>query len=374
MSANYTDEQEATRPPSSKRRLTSLSRYRSVAILLVVLVALLVGPGLAISSTIPTIAITDVITDQTVSIMTYNYPANQDFVVTMGPMGSMGIDGYYVTTIKSGAGGSFPATFTIPEQLKGSYQIAIRLQSAQGFYSFNWFYNNTTGTGTGGQPGYTGIPTFQVLSVVTDQTVTVRTHNFPANQVFRWTMGPMGTQGINGIAVAGFEAWNSGTGGQQDLTLPIPAQLRGSFQISMRAQTSHANPFFAYNWFYNNTTGTGGQPTPPPPPPPPDYTGIPTFKVCSVVQNGTVTIRTNNFPPNQVFNVTMGLMYTAGVNGIPATPSSINSTTGGTQDYTFTIPAQLHGQSRISIRAQTGHQYPFYAFNWFFNNTANVCP
>jgi hypothetical protein len=372
MSANYTDEQETTRPQSSKRRLTSLSRYRSVAILLVVLVALLVGPGLAISSTIPTIAITDVITDQTVSIMTYNYPANQDFVVTMGPMGSMGIDGYYVTTIKSGPGGSFPATFTIPEQLKGSYQIAIRLQSAQGFYSFNWFYNNTT-IGQGGQPGYTGIPTFQVLSVVTDQTVTVRTHNFPANQVFRWTMGPMGTQGINGIAVAGFEAWNSGTGGQQDLTLPIPAQLRGSFQISMRAQTSHANPFFAYNWFYNNTTGAGGQPTPPPPPPP-DYTGIPTFTVCSVAQNSTVTIRTKNFPPNQTFYVTMGLMYTAGINGYAATPSSINSTTGGTQDYTFTIPTQLQGQSRISIRAQTGHQYPFYAYNWFFNTTANVCP
>jgi hypothetical protein len=67
-------------------------------------------------------------------------------------------------------------------------------------------------------------------------------------------------------------------------------------------------------------------------------------------------------------------MYTAGINGYAATPSSINSTTGGTQDYTFTIPTQLQGQSRISIRAQTGHQYPFYAYNWFFNTTANVCP
>ncbi|MCZ7667132.1 MAG: hypothetical protein M5U34_07880 [Chloroflexi bacterium] len=299
MSTNYSEEQSSTTGASMKRRLLPLARYRSVAILLVVMLVLLVGPGLAISSTIPTISITNVVTDQTVTIVTYNYPANQNFVVTMGPMGSKGIGGYYVTTINSGAGGSLPATFAIPEQLKGSYQIAIRLESAQGFYSFNWFYNNTTGIG--GPPGYTGIPTFSILGVTANQNVTVRMNNFPANQVFRWTMGPMGTQGINGFAVSGFEAWNSGAGGQQDLTLSIPAQLNGSYQISIRAQTGHPwpHPYYAYNWFYNNTTGSGGLPTPPPPTD--SYTGIPTFKVCRVVQNSNVTIRTNNFPPNQTF-------------------------------------------------------------------------
>ncbi len=128
---NTNDSTDLTRA-SVRQRLASLPRFRTSAILLVVLVVLLVGPSAAISSTIPTISINSVVTDQTVSITTYNYPANQDFVVTMGPMGSMGINGYYVTTINSGAGGSFPATFAIPYQLKGSYQIAIRLQSAQG--------------------------------------------------------------------------------------------------------------------------------------------------------------------------------------------------------------------------------------------------
>lgn len=116
-----------------KQKLTPILRFRSLAILLVVMVVLLVGPGIAASSTIPTIAITGVAVDQTVTIQTYNYPANQNFVVTMGPMGSQGIDGHYVSTINSGNGGSFPATFAIPDQLKGSSQIAIRLQSAQGF-------------------------------------------------------------------------------------------------------------------------------------------------------------------------------------------------------------------------------------------------
>lgn len=352
---------------SVSQRLASLSRFRTSAILLVVLVILLVGPGIAISSTIPTIGVTNVVADQTVSIMTYNYPANQDFVVTMGPMGSLGIDGYYVTTINSGAGGSFPATFTIPAALQGSYQIAIRLQSAQGYYSYNWFYNNTAGQG--GQPPFVGIPTFKILSVTEDQTVTVETNNFPANQTFVWTMGPMGTQGIGGFVVD--PAWSSNNGGTITTTLNIPPQLYGSYQISIRAQTGHANPFYAYNWFYNNTTGSGGV-QPPPPPPPPSYTGFPTFTVCSVVQNGSATIRTNNLPPNQVFKVTMGPMWTAGVNGTPVTGfEAWNSGAGGTQDLTLPIPAGLQGSYQISVRMQTSHAYPFFAYNWFYNNNAS---
>jgi hypothetical protein len=350
-----------------KQKFAPMLRYRTVGILLVVMVALLVGPGIAISSTIPTISITSVVADQTVTIQTHNYPANQNFVVTMGPMGTQGINGFYVTTINSGNGGSFPATFTIPPQLQGSYQISIRLQSAQGYYSYNWFYNNTTnppGTGTGGTPGYVGIPTFSIASVVTDQNVTIQTNNFPAGQTFRVTMGAMGTRGINGIYVGDID---SGPGGTSTFTFPIPPALYGSYQISIRAQTSHANPYFAYNWFYNNTSGVGGQP----PPPPSGYTGIPTFKVCEVVRDGTVTIVTNNFPPNQEFTLRMGPMYTAGINGIVVT--TFNSGDGSSQRLTFQVPAQLYGSSRIAIRAETAHANPFFAYNWFFNNTAVVC-
>lgn len=361
---NTNDTTDLTRA-SVSQRLASLPRFRTSAIFLVVLVVLLVGPSVAISQTIPTILIDSVVADQTVSLTTYNYPANQDFVVTMGPMGSMGINGYYVTTINSGAGGSFNVNdLPIPPQLFGSYQIAIRLQSAQGYYSYNWFYNNTTGIGTG---GYTGIPTIGIESVVQDNTVTLHTHNFPAGQVFKWTMGPMGTQGINGIPVAGYEAWDSGPGGEQTLTLPIPAELFGSYQISIRAQTSHANPYYAYNWFYNNPapgTGTGGS-----------YTGYPTFTVCSVVQNGNITVKANNLPPNQDFKVTMGPMWTAGINGYPVPVEgqpTWNSGTGGTQTLPpLPIPSELYGSYQISVRMQTGQAYPYYAYNWFYNNNAS---
>jgi hypothetical protein len=35
-------------------------------------------------------------------------------------------------------------TFDIPASLKGSYQIAVRLQSntGSGYFAYNWFYNN----------------------------------------------------------------------------------------------------------------------------------------------------------------------------------------------------------------------------------------
>jgi hypothetical protein len=217
----------------------------------------------------------------------------------------------------------------------------------------------------GVRPAYAStIPTISITNVVTDQTVTVQTYNFPPNQNFVVTMGPFGTQGIGGYVVA---TTNSGVGGSFSATYNIPDQLKGSYRIAIRLQTTHANPFFAYNWFYNNTTGTGGIP-PTQPPPGPVYTGIPTFTVCSVVQNQTVTIRTNNMPPNHTFTVTMGPFGTQGIGGYVV--GTLNSGAGGQLTATFNIPPQMAGAYRIAIRTQGS---PWFAYNWFYNNTATVC-
>jgi hypothetical protein len=92
--------------------------------------------------------------------------------------------------------------------------------------------------------------------------------------------------------------------------------------------------FFAYNWFYNNTTGvvtpvpptvTPGGPTLTPTSPP--FTGIPTFSIQAVERDVSVTILTNNFPPNQNFTVRMGPYGTAGIGGTVVTTT--NSGAGG---------------------------------------------
>jgi LysM repeat protein len=92
---------------------------------------------------IPTITIIAVVRNSSVTLQTANFPANQSFNVTMGPIGSLGVGGHAAGSVNSGAGGAFTATVTIPTQMVNASAIAIRLQSASGYYSYGWFYNST---------------------------------------------------------------------------------------------------------------------------------------------------------------------------------------------------------------------------------------
>lgn len=195
----------------------------------------------------PTFSIASVVRDSTVTIQTANFPPNDTFNVLMGKFGTQGINGTKVGTLKSGNGGSLSATFDIPTGLQGLSRIAIRLQSpTSGYFSYNWFYNNTSSGTSGGTSAYTGIPTFSISSVSPDNTVTIRTNNFPKNMKFDVLMGAYGTQAINGIKVTTID---SGNGGSFSTTYNIPSSLAGSYRIAIRLQGSSG--YFAYNWFYN---------------------------------------------------------------------------------------------------------------------------
>ena len=103
------------------------------------------GPGYPGYYGIPTIWIASVVRDNSVTITTNNFPPGLTFDVLMGPMGTRGVNGYKVGTLNSGAGGTLTATFSIPSQLYGHSQIAIRTQNlSTGYFSYNWFFNNTT--------------------------------------------------------------------------------------------------------------------------------------------------------------------------------------------------------------------------------------
>jgi len=297
---------------------------------------------------IPTFKITDVVVDTSVTIHTNNFPANIEFTVRMGPIGTRAIGGIVVGTTNSGTGGAFDATYTIPDSLKGSAQIAIRMDSPTGFYfAYNWFYNNTTGVTP--PPGYTGIPTFSIVSVVMDSTVTIKTTNFPPDEDFTVRMGPFGTKAIGGEVVA---TTNSGTGGSFEKTYDIPADLAGSYKIAIRMDSS--NGYFAYNWFYNNTAAA----------PAPEYTGIPTFKIVGVTKDASVTIKTTNFPADQEFTVRMGPIGTKAIGGIVV--GTTDSGTGGSFEATYNIPASLAGSALIAIRMDSANGF-YYSYNWFYN-------
>lgn len=334
---------------------------------LIVIVALFgsifAGVSQVQASTYPTFSISEVKTDESVTILTNNMPANKNFNVLMGEIGTKGIDGIIVATLNSDKGGSFLATFPIPEQLKGRAQIAIRLEGTDNpYYAYNWFWNDAkNGTWPEDYPPAQpptcacNIPTFSIKSVVKGEDVTITTYNFPKNVEFTVLMGKMWTRGINGIEVA---TLNSGEGGSFEATFDIPAELANEERIAIRLEGTGG--YYAYNWFWNNTAST------PPAEPVDGYSGYPYFFITAVEKDTTVSIKAYNLPKDTDFAVLMGKMWTMGINGIEVT--TLNSGEGGTLEATFAIPAELAGEQRIAIRLQ-GEVY--YAYNWFWNNTTN---
>ena len=334
---------------------------------LIVMVALFgsifAGVSQVQASTYPTFSISEVKTDESVTILTNNMPANKNFNVLMGEIGTKGIDGIIVATLNSDKGGSFLATFPIPEQLKGRAQIAIRLEGTDNpYYAYNWFWNDAkNGTWPEDYPPAQpptcacNIPTFSIKSVVKGEDVTITTYNFPKNVEFTVLMGKMWTRGINGIEVA---TLNSEEGGSFEATFDIPEELANEERIAIRLEGTGG--YYAYNWFWNNTAST------PPAEPVDGYSGYPYFFITAVEKDTTVSIKAYNLPKGTDFTVLMEKMWTMGINGIEVT--TLNSGEGGTLEATFDIPAELAGEQRIAIRLQ-GEVY--YAYNWFWNNTTN---
>jgi lipoprotein NlpD len=81
---------------------------------------------------------------------------------------------------------------------------------------------------------YGTFPTFSIVSVSRDKTVTIQTANLPAHDTFNVTMGPMGTKGVGGTLV---DTVNSKKGGTITYTFNIPSSLVGSKKIAIRMES-----------------------------------------------------------------------------------------------------------------------------------------
>ncbi len=228
---------------------------------------------------------------------------------------------------------------------------------------------------------YSGYPTFSILAVVKDTSVTVQTNNLPPNQTFTVRMGLIGTKAVGGTIVG---TTDSGAGGTLKLTYTIPDALKGKAQIAIRMDSPAG--YYAYNWFDNVTQGSATgtvvptkapgttTPTKTPGATTPTKTatpagtavkGIPTFSIVSVVEDTSVTIKTNNFPAGKTFVVRMGAFGTKGIGGVEV--GTTESGSGGSFEKTYNIPASLKGSARIAIRmdSTTGG---YFSYNWFYNS------
>ena len=329
--------------------------------LLAVVAIALTSIGSSSASNVPVISIVSVEADKSVTIAGSNFPVGQKFVVRMGAYGTYALGGEKVGKVETEQS-TFTTSFDIPEGLKGDARIAIRLDSDQGYYAYNWFYNATAAAdgNTTDKGGYTGYPTFTITDVERNMAVDIEITNLPADQTFTVKMGEYLTMGLGGIEAGTFE---SGEGGSLKKTFSIPAALADRSRIAIRFDSPEG--YYAYNWFWNSSTGapaTGGEVEPVAS----TYSGIPLTHIDAVVKDTSVTISGSNFPADQTFKVTMGEYGKKGIGGIEA--GSYESGKGGDFTQTFDIPKELAGSYRIAIRLETSDGM-FYSYNWFFNNT-----
>ncbi len=220
------------------------------------------------------------------------------------------------------------------------------------------------GKGSAAELDYSGYPTISIVSVVADQSVTIKANNLPARDTFSVVVNYMGTRGKNGIVVGTI---NSGSGGTQTSSYNIPDALKGQKQIAIRIQSTTGSGFFAYNWFTNKTGGST-----PPTSDSGSYSGHPYISIKSVVTNQSVTIVASDLPKGDTFAVLMNYMGTRGKKGIQV--GSFESGQGGSQTLTYNIPPELHGQRQIAIRIQSTEGSGYFAYNWFYNKTGGATP
>ena len=207
-------------------------------------------------------------------------------------------------------------------------------------------------------------PSFTISSVKTDETVTIQTKDMPAGYDFKVLMGEYNTRGEDGIESALF---NSASGGAFQVTVDIPAALKGRAMISIRIESTTGG-YFYYNWFWNNKdngTWPGGEAPKPTQPP---VTTVPTISIKAAVKDSSVTISGIIFPADTDFTVRMGKMWTQSLGGIEV--AQFNTGAGGNIEAVFDVPAELTGLPRIAIRVDA-HTGGWYAYNWFWNSTAN---
>ncbi len=369
-------------------------KYVSIALIVVVLLALPISSVLVAgtnvqqltnysgqqsypqSGVIPTFSITSVETDETVSIQTYNFPADDTFVVTMGAFGTQGIGGIEVDSTESGSGGTFTASYSIPDSLQGSYRIAIRLESpSSGYYSYNWFYNDSAAVPEPiYQPPAAGGPYptqgdssswISILSVVEDESVTIEMHNLVPNDVVQIFMHYIGTEGVGGKYVSTLV---TDEGGTRKRILQIPDLYHGEYQIAIRVE-SNISDYVAHNWFYNDTTAAPSLPYYPPAAGAPVYDTSSLISILSVEPNESVTINMHGLVPNDVVQIFIHYMGTKGVGGKYV--STLVTDEGGTRKRILQIPDLYDGEYQLAIRVESNISN-YVAYGWFYNDTAGI--
>jgi hypothetical protein len=304
-----------------------------------------------------------------VTIRVYNFPANTDVKVYMGPYGSLGIGGALMGGFTTSGSGDF--MLEMAGILRGQARGAIRLEAPdKGIYLSGNFNNVEGGTSTGTTSSYgTGGPvdtdntgyttaSFQVIDVIPDGYVKLRTTNFPSDAEIKAYVGIVG----------GPYALVGGFTGNGDVMVEMTGSVRGMAQGEVRLESSAYGivlsavfPNVAGGTSSGSSTayGTGG---------PYASLVVPLIDIVSVETDSKVTVNTANFPADDTFDVLMNTYGTLGIGGTQV--DTISTGSGGSGEYTFSIPDGLKGEGLIAIRMESTSS-GYYSYNWFSNSSSS---
>jgi len=229
-------------------------KKRIALILAFVMITTMIAPVFA---AVPTTFIYAVVKDEAVIIRTANFPSGHTFHVYMGQRDTQGKNGYLVSKLTTGEGGTFLAKFYIPEELKGEDIIAIRFESVteSKFFSYNWFFNESgsgdTAYSSSSATTYNnlgaGVPAWDILSVVKGSTVVIQTRYFPAYQRYAVFLKNGALADLNWYETQGIE---TDEGNSQIITIAIPAELQYYEKIAIKLYNINDGSYW-YNLFDN---------------------------------------------------------------------------------------------------------------------------
>ena len=179
-----------------------------------------------------------------------------------------------------------------------------------------------------------GTPVVLIKSTVRDSSVAIRIVGFGKKEALEIYMGTQGTQARNGIKVATATADNAGA---VELTVNIPAQLRGQAKLSLRVQNVKAK-LYTTEGFNNITSVSGG------------YSDMPAANVTGWVYNKSVTVGLANAPAGVTYKVV--LISSAQRVVWHLTDAVVNTGAGGSVSATIKLPASLKGNKQVYILLQ----------------------
>lgn len=329
---------------------------------------------------VPTFTVQAVTRNNSVTISGVNFPPNQTFTVRMGPYGGYGVGGAVSTTAVNTGNGSFTTSIAIPAAVQNFSRIAMRLDNGSIYYSYNWFWNNTTNPAAPALDQRETAPKLPAANTRTvnptigieqieGETVSFQTYDFPANHTFNVFMGSRGSGGYSDY----IGTFNSGDGSNQVVMVNIPPRIAHYGYIWLRLDSGVYSPYVGFDNpadislqpRQGDTSGT----------PPqravnaPVWHGTPTITMCAVVAGNNVTFVSNNLTTNLDYTVRMNAFGTLGHNGYVV--GTVSPGNNPSVRATFNIPGQLAGHQRIALRLDAAGGYN--AYNWFWNNTATVC-